>query len=176
VSGSGFGLDLTVSLPVTALRRGRQQPRRDRYWCRDRHLDCDERARGENHGAACSNCLCGDVIVASATSPASADPITIISGSVFIPAAGPSRGDVNIVGTRGFSLIGGVAPGAAPNGGGSGLFAQCFDPECPPGTRIDFDMGFTGGDTFSGEMTIEGARYGIGSETSMANVFLQFDG
>jgi hypothetical protein len=116
------------------------------------------------------------VIVASATSPASADPITIISGSVFIPAAGPSRGDVNIVGTRGFSLIGGVAPGAAPNGGGSGLFAQCFDPECPPGTRIDFDIGFTGGDTFSGEMTIEGARYGIGSETSMANVFLQFDG
>ncbi len=111
------------------------------------------------------------VIVAAAAIPARADPINIVSGSVLIPAA-PTFGDVNIVGTRGFSLTGRATSGP------QGLFAQCFVPECTPGTRIDFNLGLSGGSGFfTGEMTIEGDRYVISANANaMADAFLLFDG
>jgi hypothetical protein len=116
------------------------------------------------------------VIVATAAAPARADPINITSGSVFIARSGPTElGQVSIVGTQGFSLTSRVAP----SGGTQGLFEQCLVPECPPGTRIEFDIGLSGSSGFlpGAVMTIDGDRYDdLESITAMANVFLTFNG
>lgn len=118
------------------------------------------------------------VIVATAAVPVSlrADPINITSGSVVIASPGPSEvGQVSIVGTRGFSLTSRVAP----RGGTQGPFEQCLVPECPPGTRIDFDIELSGSSGFlpGAVMTIEGDRYDdLESLNAMANAFLTFTG
>lgn len=81
---------------------------------------------------------------------------------------------MNLTGTRGFSLVGTVAPSA----GRTGLFEQCIFPECTPGTRIDFGLHLTGASGFlAGTMTIEGDRYDISeSVAAIADVFLRVDG
>ena len=114
------------------------------------------------------------VIVALTAVPSLADPISILDGSILIPGDSLTNGPVSLTGTRGFSLVGTVAP----NAGQTGLFGQCFVPECTPGTRIDFGLDLTGASGFlSGTMTIEGDRYDIsGSVTAIADVFLHLDG
>jgi hypothetical protein len=116
------------------------------------------------------------VIMATAAIPLRADPINITGGSVFI--ARPEvvdLGDLSIAGTQGFTLTSRVAP----SGGLIGPFAQCIVPECPPGTRILFDMGLSGsaGSLPRAVMTIGGDRYDdLESINAMANVFLNFSG
>ena len=113
-------------------------------------------------------------IVALTPVPSLADPIGIQHGSIFITSGGLPSGPVSLTGSRGFSLVGTVAPSA----GLTGLFGQCSVPECAPGTRIDFGLDLTGGSGFlRGTMTIEGDRYEISdSVTAIADVFLHVDG
>lgn len=113
------------------------------------------------------------VIVALTPVPARADPISILHGSILITSGG-LNGPVTLTGSRGFSLVGTVAPSA----GLTGLFGQCIVPECTPGSRIDFGLDLTGASGFlSGTMTIEGDRYDISeSVTAIADVFLHLDG
>jgi hypothetical protein len=115
------------------------------------------------------------VILTASAIPLRADPINILSGSVFIPTA-PNIGDLSIVGTQGFSVTGRVAGGGLA--GTQGLFAQCTMPECTPGTRIEFDVGLSGASgSLGGAMTIAGDHYEISdSVNALADVFLLFDG
>jgi hypothetical protein len=113
------------------------------------------------------------LIVALTPVPSLADPVSIVNGSILITSGGIS-GPVTITGSRGFSLVGTVAPSA----GLTGLFGQCIVPECTPGTRIDFGLDLTGASGFlNGTMTIEGDRYDISeSVTAIADVFLHIGG
>jgi hypothetical protein len=112
------------------------------------------------------------VIVAAAAVPASADPINILSGSVIVAVRRHSP--ANLIGTGGFSLMGTAGlPYAA-----TGLFSQCLVPECPPGTRVDFDLTLTGASGFiGGIMTIEGDSYSVSDDLDPeASLLLHFDG
>jgi hypothetical protein len=112
-------------------------------------------------------------MMASAAVPVRADPIQIVSGSVFIETPGTIPGHADLVGTGGFSL---TARAGFPTQ--TGLFAQCAVPECAPGTRVNFDLDLSGASGFlGGVMTIGGDGYEVSeSVTSMADVFLRFDG
>ena len=114
------------------------------------------------------------VIVALTAVPSLADPISILHGSILITGGSLPNGPVSLTGSRGFSLVGTVAPSA----GLTGLFGQCVVPECTPGSRIDFGLDLAGASGFlSGTMTIEGDRYDISeSVTAMADVFVHIDG
>jgi hypothetical protein len=113
------------------------------------------------------------VVVALIPVSSLADPISILHGSIWIRGGEPN-GAVNLIGSRGFSLVGTVAPSA----GLTGLFGQCIVPECTPGTRIDFGLHLTGASgLLTGTMTIEGDRYDISENvTAIADVFLHVDG
>lgn len=113
------------------------------------------------------------LFMAALAGPALADPINILSGSVFVENTGDRSGDANLAGTRGFTFTGATAMPTTV-----GLFAQCFVPECPPGTRINFDLVLGGASGFlGGEMTIEGDHYAVtDSVTSTSDLFLEFHG
>ncbi len=116
------------------------------------------------------------LIMAAAAVTVQADPINITGGSVFI--AQPTvveLGDLNLVGTGGFSLTSRVAP----SGGLQGPFDQCNVPECSPGTQINMDIQLSGSSGFlpGAVMTIGGDRYDdLESQLAMANVTLNFKG
>ena len=94
----------------------------------------------------------GAVIFVASAVPARADPVNILSGSVFMEGPGGDFGPANLVGTGGFSLTaraGFFAP--------IGLFDQCFNPECPTGTRVNFNLDLSGASgALGGVMTIGG--------------------
>src|SRR5690606_9144776 len=108
--------------------------------------------------------------------PVRADPINITSGFIFVAAPQVvDLGDANLVGTQGFRFTSNVSP----SGGLTGPFAQCLVPECPPGTRIAFDMPLSGSSGFlpNAVMTIGDDRYDdLESVVAMANIFLNFSG
>jgi hypothetical protein len=113
------------------------------------------------------------LIVAAFARPAVADPINILSGSVVVNGVGDRRGDANLVGTRGFTLTGRTGMATV-----IGAFAQCFVPECQPGTRINFDLNLSGASGFLiGDMTIEGEHFDVNdSVLSTSDAHLHFDG
>lgn len=113
------------------------------------------------------------VIVATTAVAARADPINIYAGSLFMESPAGQLGYVNLMGSGGFSLVGRAASYTR-----IGLFDQCGVPECPPGTRVNFNLDLAGASGFlGGTMTIGGDRYEISdSVNAMADVFLRFDG
>lgn len=113
------------------------------------------------------------VIVATTAVGARADPINISAGSLFMDSPAGQLGYVNLVGTGGFSLVGRAASYTR-----IGLFNQCGVPECPPGTRVNFNLDLSGASGFlGGAMTIGGDQYEVtDSVNAMADVFLRFDG
>ena len=112
-------------------------------------------------------------IMAATAVAAGADPINILSGTVFIESPGGNNGFANLVGTRGFSL---TASASLPTA--RGLFEQCMFPECVAGTRIDFNLGLSGAsESLDGVMTIEGDHYVVNSSINPeADAFLLLDG
>lgn len=118
-------------------------------------------------------CCAATVFVATTTVMAGADPINILSGSVFVESPAGDLGYANLVGTHGFTLN--ARTGMLTR---VGLFDQCGVPECPPGASVGFNLDLSGASGFlAGVMTIEGDRYDVSeSVTSMADVFLRFDG
>ncbi len=86
---------------------------------------------------------------------------------------GGDFGPANLVGTGGFSLTaraGFFAP--------IGLFDQCFNPECPTGTRVNFNLDLSGASgALGGVMTIGGDQYPVTeNRDATADVLLHFDG
>ncbi|HEX5476174.1 MAG TPA: PEP-CTERM sorting domain-containing protein [Vicinamibacterales bacterium] len=113
------------------------------------------------------------LFVATATVPVRADPVNILSGSVFMESPSGDFGPAHLVGTDGFSLT-----ARAGFYTGLGLFAQCSVPECQPGTRVEFNLDLSGGSgALAGVMTIGGDPYAVtDSVDANADVFLHFDG
>jgi hypothetical protein len=113
------------------------------------------------------------LIVFAGTIPARADPINILSGSVTMENPAGDLRPANLVGTGGFTFT-----GRAGFFTGIGLFAQCGVPECPPGTRVEFNLDLSGSSgALSGVMTIQGDQYDVtDSVTADANLSLHFDG
>jgi hypothetical protein len=113
------------------------------------------------------------VILAAAATPALADPINIISGSLVMEWPGGNTGPVNLVGTRGFTMTGGAGFFT-----GIGLFDQCGLPECPPGASVEFNLGLSGSSgAIFGVMTVDGNQFAItDSQDANANLLLHFGG
>jgi len=111
------------------------------------------------------------VILAAAATPALADPINILSGSVFIPPT--DIGPATLVGTPSFTFAGGSR---LPNF--VGLFGQCSVPECPPGTTININLDLSGAaGSLGGTMTVGGNEYGVSDNINAnSDLFLHFDG
>jgi PEP-CTERM motif len=115
------------------------------------------------------------VILTASAVPLCADPINIAitSGSIFVGPPGTHDGPATIQGTRGFTFT-----GTAGFFTGEGLFSQCMFPECPPGTRVNFNLDMSGDSGFlTGQMTIDGNSYPVTDAIDAnARLFLHIDG
>jgi hypothetical protein len=85
------------------------------------------------------------------TTPASAEPVRITEGRVFVPGI-VQGGTMNISGTQGFSLIG-IADNA------SNAFWTCSVPECVEGTPLDLFVFFGGPTLVNAHGTLNGVTY-----------------
>jgi len=114
------------------------------------------------------------LIVLASASTALADPINILSGSVFAQVAGDKTGPANLVGSHGFTLTARTTIFRIPNG----LLGQCIVPVCQPGTTIEFNVDLSGASGFlEGSMTIGGDSFDVSeSIDATSDVFLHFDG
>jgi len=112
------------------------------------------------------------LIVMAFASTALADPINILSGSVF--AQLNRLGPANLVGTHGFTLTGRTNMFTLPGG----LLSHCNDPVCQPGTRVEYAFGLSGqGGFLEGSWTVGDDHYDLSSSVNSTNeVFLFFDG
>jgi PEP-CTERM motif-containing protein len=130
-------------------------------------------AGGETMARLAQIACAASLIVFAVTVPARADPINIVSGSLFMERPGGEYGPVNLVGTRGFTFT-----GEAGFYTGLGLFYQCGVPECPPGARVEFNLDLSGSSgAIGGVMTIQGDQYPVSDNLDAeANLFLRFDG
>jgi hypothetical protein len=97
---------------------------------------------------------CAGVFCLGIGSPASAEPITITGGSIVFPEAAIFQvGPISIVGTRGFSIKGGIDTGESWN---IDPISQCFP--CTPGTP--FSLGaLISGSGFGADATLDGQSY-----------------
>jgi hypothetical protein len=116
---------------------------------------------------------CAGVLCLAAASDAAADPIRVLSGSLVFPDATPLQtGPMSLLGTRGFSLIGGID--TRENNVGP-FTSGCFP--CPPSSTVDIggpsvsNAGF-----FNTTLTFEGETFvNVGfSETAL--LILQLHG
>jgi PEP-CTERM motif len=113
------------------------------------------------------------LILVAATISVRADPIHIVSGSVFIPTV-EHNGAATLVGTPSFTFAG---QAGLPNSF-FGMFGQCAVPECPPGTIININLDLSGqSGSLGGTMTVGGNEYGVSDNINAnSDLFLHFDG
>ena len=99
--------------------------------------------------------VCIGLLCLGASTPASAEPITITGGTFLVPALSAS-GSISIVGTRGFSLVSKVTTLE----GRVDPFFLCIP--CAPGVSTISIGAFQGGTSFFGPVTLDGATYHVG--------------
>jgi hypothetical protein len=99
---------------------------------------------------------CMGLLLLGAVPRASADPIRITGGTIVVTGRA-EIGAVSIVGTRGFSLLGGVDPGE----GRVDPFTDCNP--CLPGTTTISVGAFLGGTALPAVATLDGNTYTVGS-------------
>jgi hypothetical protein len=108
------------------------------------------------------------ILVLATASHASADPVTITAGSLFVPGV-VELGSISLTGTRGFSLNGNVTPN-------EGVVEPFFCLPCEPGSAIGVGA-FLAGPAFVATGTIDGSGFALeGTINDPTSLVLQFLG
>jgi hypothetical protein len=101
--------------------------------------------------------------------PATAEVITILRGT-FVSDRGEWGGSLDIEGNRGFTLEADALLGFF------GAFNACSVPECPPGTVVEINAGWSGND-LPGTATLRGKTYpDVGGHSTWNSAFIRFSG
>jgi hypothetical protein len=121
------------------------------------------RRAGTIAGAAVLAVFAGQLLTA-------ADDVVVIKGGTFSFEAG--NGQLDISGTQGFTF----ASEVDLSGGTFGAYDLCQVPECPPGTTLDLDAGWSGNDLL-GRARLRGITYDdVGRLDGDSGAVIRFSG